>query len=104
MDLSPVQPGCLLYQLVKNKAGDYFVLELYKDQAALDTHFNNMTGTKRGAIPLEKIKYEVGTCPCLCDRAIFAVCLYLHSIEAMRRAGFAELAFENISGGRRLSA
>ena len=35
--------------------GEYFVLELYRDQAALDTHFKNM-GAKRGAIPLDKIK------------------------------------------------
>ena len=44
----------MLYQLVKNKDGEYFVLELYKDQAALDTHFKNMGAP--GAIPLEKIK------------------------------------------------
>jgi quinol monooxygenase YgiN len=55
------EEGCLLYQLVKNKdkkTGDisYFVLELYKDKDALDTHFKNM-GAK-GAIPLSKIKYD----------------------------------------------
>eukprot|EP01046_Picozoa_sp_COSAG06_P041517 COSAG06_NODE_5165_length_3667_cov_7.140975_2_plen_196_part_00 len=48
------EEGCMLYQLVKNKDGEYFVLELYKDQAALDTHFKNMGAP--GAIPLEKIK------------------------------------------------
>ena len=48
--------GCILYQLVKNSDGEYFVLELYKDHEALDTHFKNM-GAK-GAIPLEKIKYD----------------------------------------------
>ena len=48
----------MLYQLVKNKDGEYFVLELYKDQAALDTHFKNMGAP--GAIPLEKIKEEGG--------------------------------------------
>ena len=26
------EPGCLLYQLVKNGDGEYFVFELYKDQ------------------------------------------------------------------------
>ena len=50
------EPGCLLYQLVKNKKGEYFVLELYRDHEALDTHFKGM-GAK-GAIPLEKIKYD----------------------------------------------
>ena len=28
------EPGCLLYQLVKNGDGEYFVFELYKDQCA----------------------------------------------------------------------
>eukprot|EP01051_Picozoa_sp_SAG22_P014637 SAG22_NODE_1806_length_3531_cov_2.206294_3_plen_233_part_00 len=52
------EEGCMLYQLVKNEdSGEYFVFELYKDQAALDAHFVNM-GAKRGAIPLDKIKYE----------------------------------------------
>ena len=46
--------GCMLYQLVKNNDGEYFVLELYKDQDALDAHFKNMGAP--GAIPLEKIK------------------------------------------------
>ena len=44
----------MLYQLVKNKDGEYFVLELYKDQDALNTHFRNMGAP--GAIPLDKIK------------------------------------------------
>ena len=49
------EPGCLLYQLVKDKDGQYFVLELYQDKEALDTHFKGM-GAK-GAIPLSKVKY-----------------------------------------------
>lgn len=49
------EPGCLLYQLVKDGNGDYYVLELYQDKAALDAHFKGM-GAK-GAIPLSKIKY-----------------------------------------------
>lgn len=48
------EDGCLLYQLVKSKDDEYFVLELYRDQGALDTHFKNMGAP--GAIPLEKIK------------------------------------------------
>ena len=28
------EPGCLLYQLVMNGDGEYFVFELYKDQCA----------------------------------------------------------------------
>jgi quinol monooxygenase YgiN len=50
------EPGCLVYQMVK-KDGQYYVLELYSSQDALDTHFKNM-GSKRGAIPLSKIKYD----------------------------------------------
>lgn len=48
------EPGCLMYQLVKTKDGKYYMIELYKDKEALDTHFKNM-GAK-GAPPLEKIK------------------------------------------------
>merc|ERR1740138_1529882 len=45
-----------MYQLFKNKKdGQYYMLELYKDKEALDTHFNNM-GSKRGAPPMEKLK------------------------------------------------
>eukprot|EP01048_Picozoa_sp_COSAG05_P003883 COSAG05_NODE_191_length_14617_cov_90.240736_6_plen_230_part_00 len=52
------EPGCMLYQLVKNeKSGEYFVMELYRDQESLDAHFKGM-GMKRGAIPLDRIKYD----------------------------------------------
>lgn len=50
------EPGCMLYQTVKDKKGQYFIFELYKDQAALDTHFKGMGAP--GAMPLDKIKYD----------------------------------------------
>merc|ERR1712224_580142 len=49
------EPGCMLYQLAKTKTGDFYMLELYRDKEALDTHFKNM-GSKKGAPPLEKLK------------------------------------------------
>lgn len=38
------EPGCLLYQLCKNrkKPGQYTVVEIYEDQAAIDLHVVNL--------------------------------------------------------------
>ncbi|MBT7335664.1 MAG: antibiotic biosynthesis monooxygenase [Gammaproteobacteria bacterium] len=32
------EPGCLMYQLCKDEEGDYYVLELYENEAALAAH------------------------------------------------------------------
>jgi len=32
------EPGCHLYSLCKDEDGDYYVMELYEDQASLDAH------------------------------------------------------------------
>ena len=44
------EPGCLLYQLSKDKKnpGSYTVLELYQDKTALKTHFKNMSQRPKG--------------------------------------------------------
>lgn len=49
------EAGCMLYQLVKTKTEQYYMMELYSDKEALDTHFKNM-GAKNGAPALEKLK------------------------------------------------
>ena len=59
------EPGCVLYQLTRSRKdpGAYKVLELYKDQAAIENHsqtdYFKAAGAQMGPVLAERAQIEI---------------------------------------------